>query len=213
MPNGELGGNDQTITSAPPADAPAPLSAKPRMSDAEIACFVEQLRDARHYLEFGCGGSTCVAASVRISMITSVETDAEWIEKCRGFPELEGLDVTFHHVDVGPVKKWGYPAKDRHARKWPSYYLDVWSKLASSPDVVLVDGRWRVACAMQALLRTAPGAKIIIHDFWTRPHYFAVLNYCDVVAAVDTLAVLKAREVVDWKAAALTVAATAMDCR
>jgi len=42
------------------------------------------------------------------------------------------------------------------------------------PDVVLIDGRFRVAVFAQALVRAAPGTRIIFDDFTVRDHYHVV---------------------------------------
>lgn len=56
-------------------------------------------------------------------------------------------------------------------------------------DVVLIDGRFRLACIMQAVMNVRPDTLIVVHDFWNRPAYHLALNYLDVVARVDSLGV------------------------
>jgi hypothetical protein len=58
------------------------------------------------------------------------------------------------------------------------------------PDLVLVDGRFRVACVFQALL-TVPTARILVHDFWQRPAYHIVLQYTTVLDRADTMVLLQ----------------------
>ena len=43
-----------------------------------------------------------------------------------------------------------------------------------SPDVVLIDGRFRVACFLYALIHTKPGTVIIFDDYADRPEYHVV---------------------------------------
>ena len=108
---------------------------------------------------------------------------------------------------------WGKPQGRELAAKWPAYYLDVWQGMERMPDVVLVDGRWRVACALQALLRCDAGATVMFHDFWNRPNYHGVLDFTDVVERVDNLAVLRRNPDIDWRGVALSVAEHALDPR
>ena len=60
-------------------------------------------------------------------------------------------------------------------------------------DVALVDGRFRMACALE-LIRSAyvdcEHSKVLIHDFWNRPYYHAiVMKWYTAIDRVDTLAV------------------------
>ena len=64
---------------------------------------------------------------------------------------------------------------------------------SSSPfDVVLVDGRFRTACALQAWFVSANSTVVIIHDWTDRRQYYIVLDYFDVVEQVDSMIVLRA---------------------
>jgi hypothetical protein len=70
------------------------------------------------------------------------------------------------------------------------------TKLPLKPDLVLVDGRFRVACVLQALL-TVPTARILVHDFWQRPAYHIVLQYTTVLDRADTMVLLQRMPSVD----------------
>jgi hypothetical protein len=187
------------------------------MSQPEIDCFQRYLGTARLYLEFGCGGSTFLAAESPVPRIVSVESDQEWINRCETNPVISDAvragRLTLHHADVGATGLHGYPSNNDGARHWSRYYLDVWPILQGhQPDLILIDGRWRIACAMQVLLRTSKGATILFHDFWNRRHYQRpVLPLTEVVERVDTLAVLRRRADVDWRRVALTVGQHAFD--
>ena len=82
---------------------------------------------------------------------------------------------------------------------------------ASSPspivDVVLVDGRFRVAVALKALWHIDAGSVVLIHDWPPRVGaYGRVLVYYDIVDEVDELVVLARKAEVDWDAAAADLA-------
>ena len=62
-----------------------------------------------------------------------------------------------------------------------------------SLDVVLVDGRARVACALTALPLLSAQGVVVIHDFTWRPYYNAVLEAFERVQTVGTLVVLRPR--------------------
>ena len=60
---------------------PVPLKYKVWMSDNELNCFDKYIRKAKHYLEFGCGGSTTRAFIKSECQITSVESVKVGIEE------------------------------------------------------------------------------------------------------------------------------------
>lgn len=67
-------------------------------------------------------------------------------------------------------------------------------------DVALVDGRFRVACALRALRHVVPGAGVVaVHDWTERPAYGdALAPFFEVVEVADRLAVLTPKRHVDW---------------
>ena len=74
-------------------------------------------------------------------------------------------------------------------------------------DVVLVDGRFRVAVALKALWHVGPASVVLIHDWPPRAAaYGRVLAYYDIVDAVDELVVLARKADLDWAAAAADLA-------
>lgn len=187
------------------------LSIKPQMSDLEIEMFVKFVGKSEKYLEFGAGGSTLLAAVSGAQSIISVDSDANWLEKVKSSREATGIPLEIVLADIGPVGDWGVPLGTADAIKWPSYYLSVWNDLKTPPDVVMVDGRFRVACALQALIRMEKDGIVLFHDFWNRPHYHTILPFCDVLDRVDTLAVLKLSELADFRKMALLISRYAVD--
>ena len=74
-------------------------------------------------------------------------------------------------------------------------------------DVVLVDGRFRVAVALKALWHINAASVVLMHDWPRRQEaYGRVLVYYDVVDAVDDLVVLARKPDLDWAAAAADLA-------
>lgn len=176
------------------------LSLRPHMTDNEIALFGEAIKDAGSFLEFGCGGSTVLAAHVGVRRIVSVDSDRAWLAKVGQAPEVLRAEFVSHFVDIGPTGHWGTPTDPAHAPKWHKYYVDVWDRYREPYDIIFVDGRFRVACALYSLIQMRPGATMIIHDFWSRPEYHCVLRYLECTQRVDDLAVFKALPAFDHTA-------------
>ncbi|MCG8634101.1 MAG: hypothetical protein MI863_09755 [Desulfobacterales bacterium] len=164
------------------------------MTENEKEVLHAYLNSAVHYLEFGSGESTVYAAGVdTIQRIDSVESSIDFVEShLSPLPVIQSAlasgKLGFHFVDIGPTGKWGYPASNRKKHLWPSYSLSIFSK-KSEHDLVLIDGRFRIASTLNCILNTPQDSKIIIHDFWDRKQYHLLLNYLSVVERTGTLAV------------------------
>ena len=151
------------------------------MSDREKVLFKKYVSKSVHYAEFGSGGSTLyVDKQPNILSCISVESDPAFADKIRS--ECKKSSVC--HADIGAVSGWGYPADTTPSDKWLNYSkYDV-----GTPDTILIDGRFRVACILQSCL-THPNAVLMIHDFTNRPEYHCVLPYLNIIEVADTLVV------------------------
>src|SRR5687767_6594573 len=140
------------------------------MTAPEIECFRRHLDVASNYVEFGCGGSTYMAVKSPVKNIWSTDSDPQWIEKLRQEPPIRAAvreqRLHFFCPELGKVGAWGRLDAEGDKTSWHRYHADVWRKLdGSSIDLVLIDGRFRVSCALQAALRVRADCPILIHDF------------------------------------------------
>ena len=181
----------------PSVDLVAP---KPHMADDEFALFESLLSRASHVLEYGCGGSTALAASYRGLRLFGVESDPVWLRKVESHPTLKTASAmgrfSLNYVNIGPTKKWGKPLNDNCRHYWPLYSSLPWSR-QSDYDLIFVDGRFRVACILHAVLKAHRDALIVVHDFWDRPHYHVVLPFLDLKKSSGTLGVFQRRHSID----------------
>jgi hypothetical protein len=174
------------------------------MTQAELDLLHARIDACTGYLEFGSGASTVYAAGrPSIRRIDSVESSAEFIDqRVRPEPAVSAAEAEgrlfFHIVDIGRTVDWGSPADDQKRHLWPNYPLSIFAR-PSEHDLVLVDGRFRVACTLASILSTPPGSTIMIHDFWIRPEYHVVLRFLDVQARADTLAVFSRKPNLDTR--------------
>ncbi|PQM28231.1 hypothetical protein CVO77_06920 [Sphingopyxis lindanitolerans] len=169
------------------------------MTAAEIMQLELQLAGRVSLLQFGCGNSTLVAAR-QAQKIVCVDGDAGRLAEVGANLARAAIDFTPFHADIGPTGAYGYPAGSRRLRDWPRYHVAVWRQLSGSPDAVLIDGRFRVACLLQAIVHGKPDCLLLFHGFTDRPDYRVVLKHTDMLARVDSLAVLRARQQVDGTA-------------
>jgi len=181
--------------------------ARPSMRPRETALLGSLLKRAHHSLEFGAGGSTTLALKLGVGRIVSVESDASWIARIHGdgaaSRAIEDGRLTLLHADIGPIGRMGGPGKEAPRHKWPSYAQTPWAHIETARlDLVLIDGRFRVACALQAALRCASETAIVIHDFWNRPAYHGILPFFEELGRCETMGVFRVRRDLDRQAAA-----------
>jgi hypothetical protein len=93
--------------------------------------------------------------------------------------------LRFLIADIGPTGGWGYPRDTSKIHLWPNYALCPYL-YGYSPDLILVDGRFRVACSLAAALQV-PEATVLIHDYRGRCHYHIIERFFSIDTTVDTL--------------------------
>lgn len=181
---------------------PAPEVGQPRMSQAERAHLLAVLEASRglDYLEFGMGGSTLLAVQKGLANIVAVDSAQDWVQALGRHPAIAEAvaagRVSLLHGDIGPVGPWGRPEDKTKKPLWPNYVMAPWQEVGRRgmrPDLVLVDGRFRVACAVSVALaareaRGGQGPRIFVHDVSPkRPAYDAIEEVLAVVEKVQTL--------------------------
>lgn len=141
----------------------------------EVKDFVqERYRAAGCILEYGAGGSTVFAAGETGAQILSIESDRDWAAKISGYLEREGLSrpgVEIRWVDIGPTGPWGKPTRARDWGKFHSYPTQPWHDAGFDPDLVLIDGRFRLGCLVAAALHCRRPMTVLIDDYAGRPPY------------------------------------------
>ncbi len=125
------------------------------------------MRSATTYLEYGSGGSTLLAASLVRGTVLSVESDRAFRDAiAAAVAPADRERVKVLHVDIGPTTRFGRPMLPLYAR-WSAYPVAPWRALQSPPDLILIDGRFRVACVLTSLLHlpTTWGGVIYLDDY------------------------------------------------
>ncbi len=185
--------------------SPYPLFYPFVMSDAEKMLFDKTIKRSHHYLEFGLGGSTLRALQKSKAKIYTVESSPEWIKEMRKYLIIryfENKRLFIFPVNIGPTREWGYPVSDKYKDLFEAYSAHIFELIDKKLiDLVLIDGRFRVACTLKAILACHENKdfKILIHDFWNRQEYHVVLKYLNVVKKVDTLGLFVIKPDIDLK--------------
>ncbi|MFI3120755.1 MAG: glycosyltransferase family 2 protein [Methylococcaceae bacterium] len=155
------------------------IPSRPCMEQAGILLLEAQLKKTAVFLEYGAGGSTVFAAELGVKNIHSVESDKAFLDavqmkvsSCYPATKVHG-----HFVNIGKTKEWGHPVNANQAQRWPLYCTAPWRTLMEKdqlPDLILIDGRFRVACFLASVLLAKTGTVILFDDYKDRPHYHVV---------------------------------------
>lgn len=145
------------------------------------ACMVWMsfLNSNTRYFEWGSGFTTRAADNITMR-VTSVEGSREWYRtmKAHAFSNR----TTLQYIDIGETQAFSHPKDPTRG----SRYIHA---INSTQDIILIDGRWRVACAVAAFPFLAPRGRLMVHDFG-RKKYHALLKIYVKETEVDELAIL-----------------------
>jgi hypothetical protein len=170
------------------------------MSEKEILLFDKTITNSKVYLEFGTGGGTLRTLLNSSAKIYSVDSDLNCIRSMQRYWLIKyhkNRRLHFFHVDIEPTRELGCPIDEDSRKIFPDYSSSVFSSIEKKEiDTVLIDGRFRIACALRTILECHANKNlvILIHDFWNRPAYFILLKYIREIAVADTLGVFKLRD-------------------
>lgn len=145
--------------------------------EAEAQALRDAYGRANTILEYGSGGSTVMAGEMPGKRVFTVESDKGWAGMMQGWfdqnPPVSPVQVS--HADIGPTKEWGHPVDERGWKRFAHYPLGIWEESdMGQPDVVLVDGRFRVGCALATAFKTGREIELYFDDYKRRTQYHAV---------------------------------------
>ncbi len=146
------------------------INKNPYSVDNEL--FEKYLNKSKIYGEYGVGVSTVLANRYQNKHTIAVDSDKNYILNVeKNLLDSKNLEIT--HIHLGILKGWGTPEGYEYRHNFKKYLNVIWEK-TSKPDLVLVDGRFRVACFLTSLLNADTGTIIIFDDYTSRPEYHIV---------------------------------------
>jgi hypothetical protein len=171
---------------------------RPMLDAAEMPVFCRMLENCRRYLEYGSGGSTVLAARLN-KPFTSADTDQYFLMAVQRRIGSLGPDQHLVHADIGWTKPYGYPlfttALSWRVKKWRAYGEYPWRYVEDGflPDLVMIDGRFRVAAALTSCLHlaNAPESRILVDDYSDRVFYHEIEAYARLVGVAGRMAIFQ----------------------
>ena len=162
----------------------------PHLSKDGLAIFERYVLNSNCYLEYGSGGSTLRAHNLGAKHIISVDSSKDWTQAIK--KSLNGsTNADLLYCNIGTIGNWGKPVNDDGIKNYHNYMVTPW-KVANSKnldvDLIMIDGRFRVACFLYSLLCAKPGAIILFDDYTLRPRYHVVEEFCPKIKSYGRLA-------------------------
>jgi hypothetical protein len=130
----------------------------------------------------------------------SVDTDRFFLEAVE--KKIGNLSSAQHlvYANIGLTGPWGIPLYTKRLSssrlyKWRAYSGVPWQLVTSGhmPDLVLFDGRFRVASALTAFANLAglSDARVLVGDYTNRPHYHVMEKHAKLVHLAEYMAVFQ----------------------
>jgi len=159
--------------------------------------FYSYLNMAKVYFEYGSGGST-FQASIRnnITKIYTVESDLLWHSKSQDLIKNKNhISFIYNEMDVRP-RTWGNPGPMSTKDQWINYSNQL--TIVDNPekiDLILIDGRFRVACCLKCFNIINENCIIVFDDFMNRSYYQIILKFYNIIKHTSSrrMVILKKR--------------------
>ena len=157
------------------------INCKPHFTPIELGAFLSFLTKDTVYFETGSGCSSIIA-KYYAKKSYAVEGCKQWYEK----GVKNGLKDNLIFRDLKPDDPtWSYPGKASTIEDWKNYF-QAYNK-SYNADVILIDGRFKVATAMDIFDKIREDTIVFIHEYPHRPSYFILENYYQFVFQWDQL--------------------------
>ena len=151
---------------------PKEIIFRPLMQQNDVIAFSYFMKKENVYFEFGSGGSTNLAFYYKLKNIYSVESDIRWHNKLKN----NNINITYLTIDLkAKPKQYGTPGDGTNVEDWKKYIQAYKSEY--NADIILIDGRFRVACGLDIFSKIKNDTLVLIHDYSDRKHYHILENY------------------------------------
>lgn len=155
--------------------------------------YINQVLSSKFIVEYGSGSSTFFCAVNKIPIV-SVESDLNYLKYLK--KEInsytpQNLSKNLLHADLGITKELDYPINEGPHRSFPQYALLPWTNLMPQdpvPDLVLIDGRFRVACMLATMVNITKPTKVLFDDYIGRNYGEIIEKYIQPQKFIDRAA-------------------------
>ena len=150
---------------------PIKIKWKPPLQEQELIAFLSLLTNNTTFFETGSGCSSIIA-KYYAKKTYAVEGYLKFYE----FGVMNGLkdNLLFKNLK-SDNPTWSYPGKKSNIKDWKNYFQS--NKKEYNADIILIDGRFKVAAAMDMFNKIRNDTIILLHEYNKRPQYFILENF------------------------------------
>ena len=154
---------------------PKEIKCEPHLINEELTAFLSLLTNDTIFFETGSGCSSIIAKYY------AKKTYA--VEGCKKYYEIgvqNGLKDILIFKDLKPDNPtWSYPGNNSNLNDWKNYFQSY--KREYNADVILIDGRFKLATALDIFDKIRDDTIILLHEYYNRPFYFILEEYYNYV--------------------------------
>ncbi len=95
---------------------------------------------------------------------------------------------------------FGHPRENNNKEDWKEYsesIIDIGLENSKKIDLILIDGRFRVACCLKCHKMINDNCLIAFDDFLDREYYHVVLDYYEIIDKVDERMVILRKKYIE----------------
>lgn len=152
--------------------------------------FLGKLKRSKFYFEYGSGSSTLAANDFNKKFI-SIELDKKYYFEIKKRIKNDQVKL----FNIGPVGEFSYPIL-KLKKKIVSYInsIDTYLNNKDYPDLILVDGRFRIACCLNILRHVQKKSLkvLILLDDYEKRESYKILNRFFKIRRIGRMAILSA---------------------
>ena len=149
------------------------------MSGSAIHELMAKISKDKNILEFGSGSSTIQLSKISKRLV-SVESDKVLISELK--KNIKNTQTHIYYANVGPVMDFGTPVlifKSIFKNSYKNYHTKIFNLNSRNTkfDVIIIDGRFRVACFLNSLNFVQPPFIIFFDDYFSRIEYKIIESF------------------------------------
>lgn len=159
------------------------------------------MEESKFLLEYGSGGSTLYASKF-CEKIMSVETDWKFYKFLQ---KMKPNNTQLLFVNVGKTKLYGVGKKHEtflfENNLCEEYSSSPWKLMKQkNPDLVFIDGRYRVASLLYSLINNEnEKCQYIFDDYKNRPFYHIIDKYINLIDVCENTIFFEKKQNIDLK--------------
>jgi len=161
---------------------PKKINCKPHFfSIEELIAFLSFLTKNTVFFETGSGCSSIIA-NYYAKKVISIEGSKIWYQK--GIKN--GLKNSLRFKDLkSDNNDWSLPGPKSNIEDWKNYFQSY--QKSFNADVIFIDGRFKIATAMDIFNKIRDDTVVLIHEYKSRPLYFILEEYYNYIYHWNTL--------------------------